>query len=91
MWLNSTYRKIGGTGTVVQVETTMDFLGTVYKRVKIFTTLLSRLLEHLGVMYRGFLENKYNKLWLRWKETSTEQENKEDQGWEEVRVKPIKI
>lgn len=88
-WNDLVKHKIGKTGTIIQVETSLSYLGTIYKRGKIFPTLLARLLEHLGVMYRGFLSNQYNKIWFRWKETSTEDGNLTE--WNEVRIKPIDI
>ncbi|NFI05795.1 hypothetical protein FC959_15740 [Clostridium botulinum] len=78
--------KINNTGTRVNVETTYKYFCTVYNRGKLFSTLIERFIEHLGVMYRSYLRSKHNKLIVRWKETLDTSSK-----WESVRVRPIEI
>lgn len=55
------------TGTRIGFRTTKEYFKTVYNRnVKNFDTLIPRLAEHLGVIYRGYLNNTSHKMWLRW-------------------------
>jgi hypothetical protein len=43
-------------------------------------------------MYRGFLRNEYNKLWLRWRDLGNDENNPNyDAEWNEFRVKTIEI
>lgn len=83
----------GEIGTRVYAETTYHFFNTLYRRGRYFEDpLITRLAEHLGVMYRGFLRNKSNKLWLRWQNQGGDQENPNILAdWEEARIKPIEI
>jgi len=79
-------------GTRVFAETTFEFFNTLYHRARTFETLVERFIEHLGVMYRGFLKNSYNKLWLRWRNLGNDENNPNyDAEWEEFRIKPIEI
>lgn len=75
-----------GTGTRIEVETSFDYFSTTYNRAKKFETLITRLIEHLGVMYRSFLENSSNKIIIRWKETFDTSSN-----WSDYKINPIKI
>jgi len=79
-------------GTRVYAETTFEFFNTLYHRARTFETLVERFIEHLGVMYRGFLKNPHNKLWLRWRNLGDDENNPNyDVDWEEFRIKPIEI
>jgi hypothetical protein len=83
----------GSKGSRVYVETTFDYFNTLYKKArKDFGKLIDRLGEHLGVMYRGYLEDKYNKLWVRWQDLgSNESAPILSAVWQEKRVQPIDI
>ncbi|BBB33203.1 hypothetical protein TTHT_1731 [Thermotomaculum hydrothermale] len=79
-------------GTRVVAETSFEFFNTLYPRARTFETLVERFIEHLGVMYRGFLNNEHNKLWLRWRILGDDERNPNNNAeWEEFRIKPIKI
>lgn len=79
-------------GTRVYAETTFEFFNTLYHRARTFETLVERFIEHLGVMYRGFLKNPHNKLWLRWRNLGDDENNPNyNVEWEEFRIKPIDI
>jgi hypothetical protein len=54
-----------------------------------FATLVERLDEHLGVMYREFLKNSSNKLWLRWQDLGGPSGSVAN--WQEQRIKPIEV
>lgn len=71
------------TGTRVRVKSTFEYLKTLYRRANTLDTLMERLGEHLGVMYRGFLEQSNNKIWLRWMDVGGE--------WCEERIVPINV
>jgi len=91
-WNKGLKYSIGVRGTRVNVETTFEFFNTLYPRGKTFGTLIERLIEHLGVLYRGFLTNPSNKMWLRWRNLGeNETDPNLDVEWEEFRIKPIKI
>lgn len=51
-----------------------------------FDTLMLRLLEHLGVMYRGYLENSKGEMLLRWRDVS-----QQTAAWSDDEVKAIPI
>lgn len=71
-------------GTRVVVETTFEYLRTLWpKTKKELETAMRRLGEHLGVIYRGYLRNKMNKMWLRWSE--------EEGNWTDKRIFAIEI
>ena len=73
-------------GTRIFAETSFDFFQTLYARGLRFDTLMTRLLEHLGVMYRHYLSDANNKLWVRWKEITGAATS-----FVETRVRPIQI
>jgi len=53
---------------------------------------VERFIEHLGVMYRGFLDTPHNKIWLRWRNLGDDESNPNSSAeWEEIRIKPINI
>lgn len=80
-------------GTRVYAETSYEYFNTLYKRGKYFEDpLITRLGEHLGVMYRGFLANTSNKMWLRWQDLGGDEENPcTSAPWHEYRINPIDI
>ncbi len=79
-------------GTRVFTETTFEFFNTLYTRARTFETLVERFIEHLGVMYRGFLKNPHNKLWLRWRNLGDNENNPNHNAeLNEFRIKPIDI
>lgn len=78
--------KIKGTGTRIHFETSFNYFSTTYNRGRVFNTLIDRFIEHIGVMYRSYLKNNNNKLYLRWKDTQDT-----SSIWENYRVKPIEI
>ncbi len=91
-WNEGLTHVTGKRGTRIYVETTFEFFNTLYHRARNFGTLIDRLIEHLGVMYRGFLKNPHNKLWLRWRDLGEDENNpRPNVEWEEFRIKPIEI
>jgi len=91
-WRKDLKYAIGERGTVVYAETTFEFFNTLYHRARTFETLVERFIEHLGVMYRGFLRNRHNKLRLRWRNLGDDGNNPNiDADWEEFRIEPIEI
>lgn len=78
--------KINKTGTRVEAITSFDFFSTIYKRGKVFSTLITRLIEHLGVIYKNYLKDEYSELKIRWKDSSDLSAE-----WEEHVLKPIYI
>lgn len=91
-WNTNLVHTTGDIGTRVFATTSYHIFNTLYRRAKHFDMLNIRLLEHFGVMYRGFLENTANKLWLRWQDQGINAENPDTTApWVEHRVKPIKI
>jgi hypothetical protein len=96
-WNEGLRYAIGNRGTRVYAETTFSFFTTLYSRVRgrrptTFEPYIDRLIEHLGVMYRGFLMSQHNKLWLRWRNLGDNEENPNiNADWEEFRIRPIEI
>lgn len=85
-WDRDILKANGETGTRVFVQTSFQYFRTLYRRVRAdhFDSLVERLLEHLGVIYRGYLSDRRNTLWLRWRA------NPQD-TWNEDPVQPIEI
>lgn len=91
-WNEDIQHAVGEQGTRVFVETSYDYFDTLHRRSKVFNTLLTRLGEHLGVMYRGYLGNQSNKLWLRWQDLGDDESNPNASAiWSEERIKAIEI
>ncbi len=91
-WNEGLKHVTGQRGTRVYAETTFEFFNTLYHRARTFETLVERFIEHLGVMYRGFLSNPHNKMWLRWRNLGDDEDNPNlNAEWEEFRVKSICI
>ena len=83
-WSTNLKRCKGEMGTRVTVETSFEYLRTLWPRAKKeLETLMTRLGEHLGVMYRGYLQNLANKMWMRWCE--------DDGHWTEKRIQAIEV
>ncbi|MCK4348160.1 MAG: sensor histidine kinase [Thermoplasmatales archaeon] len=79
-------------GTRVFAETTYEYFNTLYRRARNFETLIERLGEHLGVMYRSYLKNTSNKIWLRWQDLGEDEDNPDSSAeWNEKRCVPIEI
>ena len=84
-WVENCSHCTGTIGTRVTVQTTFQHLKTAYPRdVSNLNTLMDRVGEHLGVMYRGYLENPMNKMWLKWVDMGNGE-------WREERVPAIEI
>jgi hypothetical protein len=83
-WSRDILKAQGETGTRVFVQTTFEYFRTLYRHDKRFERLVERLLEHLGVIYRGYLSDRRNTLWLRWRATPQD-------TWNEDPVQPIEI
>jgi hypothetical protein len=77
---------IGDTGTRVYAETTYEYFKSLYPRATSFDTLILRLMEHLGVFYRGYLKDKRNQIWIRYRDIS-----KGRCDWIDYLVDPIEI
>lgn len=96
-WNEGLRHATGVRGTKVYGETTFLFFTTLYSHVRgrrpiTFEPYIERLIEHLGVMYRGFLSNPHNKVWLRWRNLGNNENNpNSNTEWEEFRIKPIEI
>jgi len=58
------------TGTRISARTTMKYFRTLYRGNSSFENTVERLLEHLGVMYRGFLSETKGDILLRWRDVS---------------------
>ena len=73
------------TGTKVRVEVQRRFVNTVYSRARnsSFDTLMARLGEHLGVMYRHYLENDKDTILLAYKP--------KDNEWVHKTIQPIPV
>lgn len=71
------------TGTAVYAETTFEYFGTLYRRATSWETLIVRLQEHLGVIYRGFLSERFNKMWLTYRDQGCE--------WLTLQIAPLPI
>lgn len=79
-------------GSRIYAKTSFHFFNTLYPRAGRFDTLVERLREHLGVMYRGFLGIEYNKLWLRWQNQGDDPNNPNaSASWRKKRIEPIEI
>lgn len=84
-WNRDILKSQGETGTRVFVQTSFAYFRTLYKLLVHFDErLIARLLEHLGVIYRGYLSDRRNTLWLRWRTSPQD-------TWNEDPVQPIEI
>jgi len=84
-WERDILKAHGETGTRVFVHTTFEYFRTLYRRLDRFDErLVERLLEHLGIIYRGYLSDRRNTLWLRWRASP-------EATWNEDPVQPIPI
>lgn len=84
-WNRDILKTHGETGTRIFVQTSFEYFRTLYKRLQSFDErLIARLLEHLGVIYRGYLSDRRNTLWLRWRTSPQDR-------WKEDPVQPVEI
>lgn len=83
-WDRDILKAHGETGTRVLVQTTFEYFRTLYRRADHFEPLVERLFEHLGVIYRGYLSDRRNTIWLRWRATPQD-------AWNDAPVQPIEI
>lgn len=84
-WSKDILKSHGETGTRVFVTTTFEYFRTLYKRLNQFDErLIERLHEQLGVIYRGYLLDRRNTLWIRWRKSY-------DDAWNDFSVQPIEI
>ena len=92
-WNTNLAHAMAETGTRIYAETSYEYFNTLYRRGKYFEDpLITRLGEHLGVMYRGYLTNTSNKMWLRWQDLGDDEENPcTSEPWHEQRINPIDI
>jgi len=92
-WNTNLSHAVAARGTRVYAETSYEYFKTLYRRGKYFEEpLIIRLIEHLGVMYRGFLVHQSNKIWLRWQDLGNDEQNPNNSApWREERIKPILV
>ncbi|MBN1643943.1 MAG: sensor histidine kinase [Dehalococcoidales bacterium] len=84
-WNRDILKSNGETGTRVFVRTTFEYFRTLYKRLNHFDErMIERLHEHLGVIYRGYLLDRRNTLWIRWRSDPKD-------AWSDFSVQPIEI
>jgi len=83
-WNKDILKAHGETGTRVFVQTSFEYFRTLYRRAEHFDRLIERLLEHLGVIYRGYLSDRRNTLWVRWRTSPQD-------TWNDDLVQPIEI
>lgn len=76
----------GSTGTRIHATTTMHYLRNLSRGQARFETLMERLLEHLGVMYRGYLQANHAEMLLRFRDISAG-----NAPWTNKDVKPIPV
>ena len=85
-WAHDLIRCTEETGTRVSAKTSMHYFRSLFRGRASFETLILRLLEHLGVMYRGYLQGTRSEILLRWRDIS--------EGivpWTDWTVQPIPI
>lgn len=84
-WNRDILKSHGETGTRIFIQTSFEYFRTLYRRLDRFDDpLIARLLERLGVIYRGYLSDKRNTLWLRWRTSPQD-------TWKDDPVQPIEI
>lgn len=83
-WARDMSQCRGNTGTRIIAHTTFDYLRTTYPRARQIETVVPRLAEHLGVLYRYWLlgDNR-NQIWIRWRDGSDD--------WQDMLVPGIKL
>jgi Histidine kinase-, DNA gyrase B-, and HSP90-like ATPase len=85
-WAGDLTRCTGETGTRVFAKSNMHYFRSLFRGRASFETLVERLVEHLGVMYRGYLEGTRSEILLRWRDISN--------GvvpWTDWEIKPIPV
>lgn len=84
-WSEDLNYTIGTSGTRVIVETSYDYFSQMYPRTaRNFDSLIIRLMEHLGVIYRGYLTDRRNNIFMRYKDTTNGVSD-----WADLAVIPI--
>jgi len=69
-WREDVFKCRTETGTRVFAKTTIHYFRTMYPSAIRFDSLMERLFEHLGVLYRDYLINARNEIWLRWRDVT---------------------
>jgi len=87
LWSKNLSICISDMGTRVFAITSYHYFNSVYPASHIFTSLVPRLIEHLGVIYRGYLEDQKNSIWVRYRE----KKGKIGEWQEPIKVQPILI
>ncbi|MBE9502456.1 MAG: sensor histidine kinase [Dehalococcoidia bacterium] len=82
-WLKDLTKCRGDTGTRVYAQTTFSYFRSLYPRGNYLETLIERLMEHLGVKYRGYLKDPRNTIWIRWRDGTSD--------WQDESIKTIEI
>jgi len=86
LWIKDFNHCSSETGTRIYAETTFEYFKSLYPRARQFETLIKRLQEHIGVLYRGYLEDPRNQIWIRYRDVS-----KDSCDWTDIPISPIKI
>ncbi len=74
------------TGTRIIANTTLHYFKTLYPSAYRLDTLIERLIEHLGVLYRSYLIDQRNEIWIRWRDVT-----EGATGWNDEKVIAIQI
>lgn len=69
-WSEDIYKCHGEVGTRINLKTSFNYFKTLYPSAYRLDTLVERLMEHLGVIYRYFLSDRRNSIWIRWRDIS---------------------
>lgn len=85
-WQENILKCRGETGTRVLATTTTHYFKTLYRGATRLDTLVERLLEHLGVLYRSYLADPRNEIWVRWRDVTNG-----TTSWNDDKVVPIEI
>lgn len=86
-WKKNVSKSSSDTGTRVHAVTTYNKFNSLYPAGSRFDTLIERLLEHLGVIYRGYLEDFENQIFVKYRDITDEETEWQD----EQRVQPIRM
>lgn len=85
-WQEDVFKCRAETGTRVFAKTAMHYFRTLYPSATRLDSLIERLLEHLGVLYRDYLIDARNEIWLGWRDVTNG-----PTGWNDDKVVPIEI
>lgn len=86
-WKKNVSKSSSDTGTRVRAITTYNKFNSLYPAGGRFGYLVERLLEHLGVIYRGYLEDYENEIFVKYRDITDEETEWQD----EHRVQPIRM